>query len=546
MARRDTRRRFAAAALVAALLAAVTCSGSPASAAGFVRIVGVGSTWSEIAVKEWKSNIRKNGITVEYTGTGSSDGRNQFRNGTVDFAVSEIPYGLRDAGSGTTDPPPARGFAYMPIVAGGTAFMYHVKIGGKLVTNLRLSGDVLTKIFTRKITVWNDPQISADNPGLTLPARRIVPVVRSDGSGTTAQFSLWMSSQHPDLWNDWCRRNNRTAPCGVTSYYPYPTDGSVVAQAGSLGVSGYVAQSLGEGSITYVEYAYAKKSGFPVAKLLNGAGYYVEPKATSVAVGLLGADINPDLTQKLDGVYANRDKRAYPLSSYSYMVLPTKLENGFTNDKGYTLGEFAKYFLCEGQQVADGLGYSPLPLNLVKAGLTQVRRIPGVSPADKDIKTCNNPTFSADGTNALAKTAPYPPECDRKGGPAQCATGTGGAKQDTPTRGNQAGSGGPGTGAVPGGGATGTAGPTAGATAGPGGAPAPGTAVDPDTGEVIGAGGGSGGQYVDGVPVALDAEGGWGLSRTLMILSGVLLTLVVIGPPLLARSLGRRDQGGTR
>ena len=77
----------------------------------------------------------------------------------------------------------------MPIVAGGTSFMYNLKIGGKRVTNLRLSGETLAKIFTGGITTWNDPAIEADNPGSTLPARKIVPVVRSDGSGTTAQLT---------------------------------------------------------------------------------------------------------------------------------------------------------------------------------------------------------------------------------------------------------------------------------------------------------------------------------------------------------------------
>ncbi|MFF5172684.1 phosphate ABC transporter substrate-binding protein PstS [Micromonospora sp. NPDC000089] len=574
MARRETRRppitrirRLCAATLTAVLTAAVALLGAPAAHASYVKIVGVGSTWSEIAIREWKSNIRKNGISVEYTGTGSSDGRNQFRNGTVDFAVSEIPYGLRDAGSGTSDPAPARGFAYMPIVAGGTAFMYHIRIGGKLVTNLRLSGDVLTKIFTRKITKWNDPAIKADNPGLTLPARTIVPVVRSDGSGTTAQFTLWMSAKYPDLWNDWCRQNKRATPCGVTSYYPYPTDGSVVAQAGSLGVSGYVAQSLGEGAITYVEYAYAKKSGFPVAKVRNRSNYYVEPTANSVAVGLGGAKVNPtDLTQDLRGVYDNGDRRAYPLSSYSYMILPTKLESGFTTDKGETLGRFAYYFLCEGQRSVGGLGYSPLPRNLVQEGLKQVARIPGVKQENIVIAKCNNPTFSPDGKNLLAKTAPYPPACDAYGA-LQCATGTAGAPQNTPTRGggnngggNNTGggtTGGAGTGGTRGGAAgtpgtpgrpAGTAGAGTGA-AGPNGVPAGGAPpqVDPDTGEVVN-GGTSGGtaQYVDGVPVALAADGGWGLDRTLMILSGLLLVLVIIAPPLLARSLGGRDQGGPR
>src|SRR5205085_11927321 len=124
-----------------------------------------------------------------------------------------------------------------------------------------------------------------------------------------------------------------------------------------------------------------------------------------VAVGLLKAQINNDasspnyLTQILDGVYDNTDKRAYPLSSYSYMVVPRETSGAFNTSKGKTLGAFAYYFLCEGQQQAKVLGYSPLPVNLVKAGIEQVKKIPGVSVESVDISKCRNPTFSASGAN---------------------------------------------------------------------------------------------------------------------------------------------------
>ncbi len=191
------------------------------------------------------------------------------------------------------------GYAYMPIVAGGTAFMYHLTIGGKRVTNLRLSGAVITRIFTGAITNWNDPAIQSDNPGLAMPDKAIVPVVRSDGSGSSAQFTLWMSKQHGDAWT-----------AGMRSQFPTPANGK--AQSGSSGVAGYVSQGYGEGAITYVEYSYALEAGFPVAKVLNAADYYVEPTADSVAVALLQAQINNDpsspdyLTQILDGVYNKR------------------------------------------------------------------------------------------------------------------------------------------------------------------------------------------------------------------------------------------------
>ncbi|MGW2931921.1 phosphate ABC transporter substrate-binding protein PstS [Streptomyces sp. NPDC001156] len=538
------------------LLAALLFGATPATAASYVPISGAGSTWSQNALDQWRANVRQYGMTVNYNGTGSSDGRNQFRNGTVDYAVSEIPYGVKD--SGVVDSAPSRKYAYMPIVAGGTSFMYNLTIGGKRVTNLRLSGQVIAKIFTGQIKLWNDPAIKADNPALknALPARQVVPVVRSDGSGTTAQLTTWMSKQYPSLWDDYCRRAGRSTPCGTTSNYPVIPGSRMVSQAGSNGVSGYVAQAGNVGTITYVEYSYAVyTTGFPVAKVLNKAGYYTEPTAKNVAVALLKARINEDssspayLTQILDDVYNDSDARAYPLSSYSYMIIPTKLESNFNNQKGKTLGAFAYYFLCQGQQHVDNLGYSPLPRNLVEAGLKQVRRIPGVDVQSIDIKSCHNPTFSTDGTNTLANTAPYPPACDKQG-QSQCATGTGGAK--TPTNvaggsnnsGSSGGTGGSGTGTTGTTGA-GSGGPSTGTGKGSGGAsgtPTAGATVDPDTGQVVGTdGAAAGGTGVDAFaqPVNTSRSISSGSRTALMAMAGVLLLAVTVGPPLLNRRLKR-------
>ncbi|MFD0742357.1 phosphate ABC transporter substrate-binding protein PstS [Phytohabitans flavus] len=369
VAHRLARVVAATAALMLVFLAGPPAPGAaaPAPAPRKVPINGAGSTWSSNAIENWRRNVARS-ITVNYNASGSTDGRNRYKQGTVDFGVSEIPYGMTDRFAGT-DPPPTRTYAYMPIVAGGTAFMYNLRIGGRRVTNLRLSGEVIAKIFTGAIKRWNDPAIVADNPGLNLPARSVVPVVRQDGSGTSAQFTLWMSKEHGSIWDAYCRKFNKPSPCGLTSQYPYRSNEGFIGQTGSNGVSGYVSQSNAEGSITYVEYSYAKNARFPVAKVLNEAGYYTEPTASNVAVALTKAQINENksspayLTQILDGVYRFNDPRTYPLSSYSYMIIPVdRLDvTSMTVDKGYTLGLFAYYFLCEGQQQAEVLGYSPLP-----------------------------------------------------------------------------------------------------------------------------------------------------------------------------------------
>lgn len=545
-------QRVAALLAVLSIIAGMQALFAPsAGAAGYVPISGSGSTWSSNALDQWRRNVNNNyGITVNFSANGSTSGRNDFRAGQVDFAVSEIPYGLSDGG--VLDPPPPRAFGYMPIVAGGTSFMYNLKVGNNRVTNLRLSGDTITKIFTQQITNWSDPAIKADNPGLALPARKIVPVVRSDGSGSTAQFTAWMASQYGAMWDAYCHKAGRNiTPCGFTSFYP--TADGMVSKAQSQGVAGFVAQDSSEGSITYVEYSYARNSGFPVVKVLNKANYYVEPTAGSVAVALLAARLHPDLTQDLSQVYINSDPRTYPLSSYSYMILPKDTTANFNTEKGKTLSEFAYYFLCEGQQQADALGYSPLPINLVQAGVDQVGQIPGSThKLDRNnLSGCHNPTVSPNGGNLVAQNAPQPSQCDLKG-VTQCATGTGGAKAATPTSGGggtgTSGGGGSGASATNGGaGGTGATGSSNGSDAGAGGVAGTNSGngaagVDPVTGDPVDGStlaNGSSSSGVSAVPVSVDVAD----SRRQLVLgtiAAVLLIGLVLGPPLMARTMRRR------
>jgi archaellin len=275
------------------------------------------------------------------------------------------------------------------------------------------------------------------------------------------------------------------------------------AKAQSQGVSQFVVQDTSEGAITYVEYSYARNAAFPVAKMLNKANYYVEPTAGSVAVALLNARIAPDLTQDLSQVYINSDPRTYSLSSYSYMIIPKDTTSTFSNEKGATLSEFTAYFLCEGQQQADALGYSLLPINLVQAGVEQINQIPNSTRKlnRDDLRRCNNPTVSPDGGNLVARNAPQPSPCDLKGASAQCTTGTGGASAPTPVSGGSPGGGVPGSG-------------TGGA------APPPGSVVS-------------------AVQVSVGVAGN---RRQLLFaaLTSIVLLGLIFGPPLLASAVHRR------
>jgi phosphate ABC transporter phosphate-binding protein len=338
------------------IVAAVVVPITGGTALADVSIDGAGSTWVQIALDQWRADVARQGVSVNYQGVGSTSGRVFYYQNQVDFAASEIPFtaAYRDAtGSVVTNEVALaahRPYAYMPDVAGGTSFMYHLDINGQQVNNLRLSPTAIANIFTGNIKSWNDPAIKADNPQLNLPNLPIRTVVRSDGSGTTAQFTAFMASQTPSIYNAFCARVGvNLNPCPSVSLWP---DINATAQQFSDGVADYVSAPYNNGAITYVEYGYAKNRGFPVASVLNKAGYYTQPSPENVAIALKAATLNADLTQNLQGVYTNPDPNAYPVSSYSYLIVPTTTASPFSAAKGVTLSKYLLYMVCAGQQKA--------------------------------------------------------------------------------------------------------------------------------------------------------------------------------------------------
>jgi phosphate ABC transporter phosphate-binding protein len=534
----------AAVVLCTLLVSAPTASAAPANCP-YVPITGAGSTWSANAIDAWVTNVSQYCMQISYAAVGSTSGRQEFGQGTVDFGASEIPYGVQDGNN--TDPAPQRGYAYMPDTAGGTTFMYNLKIGTTQVTNLRLSGAAIAGIFTGTITNWDNSIIQQDNPGLTMPNLQIVPVVRSDGSGATAEFTEWMLAMYPTDWKNYCAKVG-FSPCTQTSAYPVLPGSAMVGQSGDLGVSGYVSQAQADGAIGYVEYSYALETGFPVALVENTAGYYTQPTAENVAVSLLqarivgcdsdtGACSNPDnnplyLTQDLSNVYTDPDPRTYELSSYSYMILPTDTSLGMTTAKGDTLGAFGAYLLCQGQTQVDALGYSALPINLVEAGFQQLQSIPGntvPTATSAQIQSCNNPTFSPNGTNLLATEDPQPPACDKAGNGQQCEAGTGGATTSTPVKASALGSQASGNG---GSGAKGTS-----ASAKPGASASAAAAAAHSGKGSPGAGSASGAQSAAAVSSLSP-----GLQNVLKALSAALLLCLAVVPTVIAQTSRRRRQ----
>ncbi|MGD0311502.1 MAG: substrate-binding domain-containing protein [Acidimicrobiales bacterium] len=493
------RLRFATIILLVGGLISLLMAASPAGAVSYVPVSGEGSSWSANALNQWIANVQQDGMRINFTANGSTTGREDWIKGLTDL------------------------------------------------TNLRLSGENIAKIFTDVITNWDDPAIAADNPGLKLPDQTIVPVVRSDGAGSSYFLSQWMISQYPSLWNSYCSKAGRSPACGATSFYPTVSGSSMIAQSGDLGVSGYVSQGYADGAIGYVNYSYALADKFPVAQMLNAAGYYTEPTAQNVAVSLLQDQVdttdvnNPALylTQNLSGVWTDTDPRTYPLSEYGYLILPTKVEGQFTQDKGTTLAAFSYYAMCQGQQYSAQLGYSPMPINLVQASFDQIAKIPGADVQSINIANCNNPTFSPTGVNLLAQTAPFPPACDKQG-PLQCTTGTGGAVVSTPVSPGAPEASTPG-GAAAAAAASGGAGAAAAsaAAAAAAGSTSSSAACNSTAANCSTVSGPS-----DAAPTAatltLPASAGWSMTQTLMVLIILVVLALILIPGLMSRRAKRR------
>ena len=376
-------------AVLGVLVGVVAGPWQAASANGPV-ILGAGSTWSQVQISQWQSDVTRLGIGVNYQGVGSTQGRALFAGGTIDFGVSEIPF------QKGVDAVPNRHFAYLPIVAGGTSVMYNLKTAsGEQIRNLKLSAANIALIFTGKITNWSDKRLQSDgNRGLpNLPIRV---VVRSDGSGTSAQFTKYLHETVPSIWNPFTNACGISTPTDGISFYPYGRSGclpNAIGASRSDGVANYIANpGLGNGAVGYVEAAYAISRHLPVVGLKNKASNYALPTASNVATALQHATLNTDSTQELGKVYTAPEAYAYPMSSYSYMIVPT---DGIDPSKGAVLGQFINYFACTGQQSSERLGYSPMPKRLVQFAFAAEKKIPGApAPPALTASACANPTIT--------------------------------------------------------------------------------------------------------------------------------------------------------
>src|SRR5215213_7244630 len=249
---------FAATILV---VAAIACNpnagGGPG---GAVSLQGAGATFPNPLYQKWLSEYGKlhSNIRIDYQSIGSGGGIKQLKEQTVDFGASDAPMKDEDLKSAPGE------VLHIPTVLGAVVITYNLQ---GVSQALRFSPEVLADIFLGKIKKWNDPKISADNPGVTLPATDITVVHRSDGSGTSAVFTDYLSKVSAE-WKE--KVGSGTSPS-------WPTG---IGGKGNEGVTGQVKNT--PNTIGYVELAYALKNNLPVGQIKNQAGVFVAPSLEAV------------------------------------------------------------------------------------------------------------------------------------------------------------------------------------------------------------------------------------------------------------------------
>lgn len=304
---------------------------SSVNAAG--SLSGQGSSFVANFLDQCKADTAKSGgPSVTYQATGSGAGRNGYIEGTVDFAASDVPFSSAEESKASKRP-----YIYVPIVSGGVAVIFNVPG----VKSLTLSGPTLGKIFTGKITSWNDKAVAADNPGVKLPKLVVRVVVRSDSSGTSNVFSNYLSLVAKSEWKK-----------GATSTFPVPPVVGI-GQKGSDGVGNYVAGPQGKGSITYAEVSFANERKLGVAKVINAAGKPVLPDAASVTEAIAESKVGADNLITVDPLA--KGSMVYPIAAVAYLIMPK------TSPKVAELAAFASSVLGPCQAKAAALGYAPLP-----------------------------------------------------------------------------------------------------------------------------------------------------------------------------------------
>jgi phosphate transport system substrate-binding protein len=335
---------------------AAACGGSGTSAAtptpvdvGSGALTGAGATFPAPFYTKafFDYSAKYPQVTVNYQAVGSGAGISQFQKGTVDFGASDVPMGAADIAK---VPGGATSLVQVPTTLGVISVAYN--ISG--VTKLQLDGPTLANIYLGHITKWNDPAITATNPGVTLPSSTIQVVHRADSSGTSYHFTDYLAKVS-DEWK---------TKVGVAKAVSWPAGIGAPQNAG-------VAQAVSstQGAIGYVELAYVVQTGMSQAYIKNADGNFLQ---ASVAGATAAAAQNTSVSPTNYSITNEPGATSYPIAGFTWVILPTSVTDA---TKGKALVYLFKWLVTDGQTDGTSLQYAALPQPVQTLALTNLKTI---------------------------------------------------------------------------------------------------------------------------------------------------------------------------
>jgi phosphate transport system substrate-binding protein len=313
-------------------------AGAMFSTAAHADITGAGATFPYPIYAKWADAYKKaTGVGLNYQSIGSGGGIKQITARTVDFGASDAPMKSEDLDK--------NGLIQFPAIMGGVVPVYNLK--GIKTGELKLTGPLIADIYLGKVKMWNDAAVAKLNPGLNLPNQAISAVNRSDGSGTTFLFTNYLSKVSPE-WK---------SAIGEGTAVKWSTG---VGGKGNEGVANYVARI--DGSIGYVEYAYAKQNKLSFAQMMNKEGQLVTPTDDSFKAAAAGADWNsvPGMGVVLTD---QPGKASWPITGASFILIHKVQEKP---ESGKEVLKFFDWSFKNGARMADELDYVPMPEPVVR------------------------------------------------------------------------------------------------------------------------------------------------------------------------------------
>ena len=312
-------------------------------------IMGAGATFPNPLYSKMFSEYNKlNGLKVNYQSIGSGGGIQQLTSKTVDFGASDAPL------NGKQDSAMSAPAIHIPITAGAVVLSYNLP---ELKDTLKLTPEVLAKIFLGDIKKWNDPKIAAINKGVKLPATDILVAHRSDGSGTSNIFTTYLDKVSEDWHNKVGKGSSVNWPVGLGG-------------KGNEGVAGSIKQT--PGAIGYVELAYAVQNNMTFAKLQNKAGNFITPTIASITAAA-NIDIPADAKVSLTNTEA---ADGYPISGLTWILVYKEQKYGnHSAEKVTKMLKLIQWMVHDAQQYCAPLNYAPLSDNAVKIADQQLKSV---------------------------------------------------------------------------------------------------------------------------------------------------------------------------